>query len=189
MPLRVYNSLSRRKEPFAASMDREVKFFVCGPTVYDYLHLGHARTYLAFDTIARYLKYSGYRMRYLMNVTDVAERVVQRAEELKRDPLDLARHYETAFLEDMQALGITSVDQYERASDYIPQMIAQVAGLVKNGVAYETETGVYFQVNKFPSFGELSGQSHEELGLRRLELCSSKRSPEDFCYGGNMRRA
>jgi len=180
MPLRVYNSLSRRKEPFAASMDREVKFFVCGPIVYDYLHLGHARTYLAFDTIARYLKYSGYRMRYLMNVTDVAERVVQRAEELKRDPLDLARHYETAFLEDMQALGITSVDQYERASDYIPQMIAQVAGLVKNGVAYETETGVYFQVNKFPSFGELSGQSHEELGLRRLELCSSKRSPEDF---------
>ena len=180
MPLRVYNSLSRRKEPFTASMDREVKFFVCGPTVYDYLHLGHARTYLAFDIIARYLKYSGYRVRYLMNVTDVAERVVQRAEELKRDPLDLARHYETAFLEDMQTLGITSVDQYARASDYIPQMIAQVAGLVKKGVAYETETGVYFQVNKFPSFGKLSGQSHEELGLRRLELCSSKRSPEDF---------
>lgn len=180
MPLRVYNSLSRRKELFTASMDREVKFFVCGPTVYDYLHLGHARTYLAFDTIVRYLKYSGYRVRYLMNVTDVAERVVQRAEELKRDPLDLARQYQAAFLEDMQSLGITSVDQYERASDYIPQMIAQVAGLVKKGVAYETETGVYFQVTKFPRFGELSGLSHEELGLRRLELCSSKRSPEDF---------
>jgi len=161
-------------------MDRDVKFFVCGPTVYDYLHLGHARTYLAFDTIVRYLKYSGYRVRYLMNVTDVAERVVQRAEELKRDPLDLARQYQAAFLEDMQSLGITSVDQYERASDYIPQMIAQVAGLVKKGVAYETETGVYFQVTKFPRFGELSGLSHEELGLRRLELCSSKRSPEDF---------
>ena len=180
MSLRVYNSLSRRKELFTASMDRDVKFFVCGPTVYDYLHLGHARTYLAFDTIVRYLKYSGYRVRYLMNVTDVAERVVQRAEELKRDPLDLARQYQAAFLEDMQSLGITSVDQYERASDYIPQMIAQVAGLVKKGVAYETETGVYFQVTKFPRFGELSGQSHEELGLRRLELCSSKRSPEDF---------
>lgn len=180
MPLRVYNSLSRRKEPFIASKDKEVKFFVCGPTVYDYLHLGHARTYLAFDIIARYLKYSGYRVRYLMNVTDVAERVVQRAEELKRDPLDLALQYQAACLEDMQNLGITSVDQYERASDYIPQMIAQVAGLVKKGVAYETETGVYFQVTKFPRFGELSGQSHEELGLRRLELCSSKRSPEDF---------
>jgi cysteinyl-tRNA synthetase len=180
MSLRVYNSLSRRKELFTASMDRDVKFFVCGPTVYDYLHLGHARTYLAFDTIVRYLKYSGYRVRYLMNVTDVAERVVQRAEELKRDPLDLARQYQAAFLEDMQSLGITSVDQYERASDYIPQMIAQVAGLVKKGVAYETETGVYFQVTKFPRFGELSGLSHEELGLRRLELCSSKRSPEDF---------
>ena len=180
MPLRMYNSLSRRKEHFTASNDGEVKFFVCGPTVYDYLHLGHARTFLAFDIIARYLKYSGYRVRYLMNVTDVADRIVQRAEELKRDPLDLARQYQAAFLEDMQSLGITSVDEYARASDYIPQMITQVAGLVKKGFAYETETGVYFQVDKFPRFGELSGQSHEELGLRRLELCSSKRSPEDF---------
>ena len=176
----MYNSLSRRKEHFTASNDGEVKFFVCGPTVYDYLHLGHARTFLAFDIIARYLKYSGYRVRYLMNVTDVADRIVQRAEELKRDPLDLARQYQAAFLEDMQSLGITSVDEYARASDYIPQMITQVAGLVKKGFAYETETGVYFQVDKFPRFGELSGQSHEELGLRRLELCSSKRSPEDF---------
>jgi len=180
MPLRVYNSLSRRKEPFTAPVDGEVKFFVCGPTVYDYLHLGHARTFLAFDVIVRYLRYSGYRVRYLMNVTDVAERIVQRAEELKRDPLDLARQYHAAFLEDMQSLGITSVDLYGRASDYIPQMITQVAGLVKNGAAYETETGVYFQVDKFPKFGELSGQNQEELGLRRLELCSSKRSPEDF---------
>lgn len=180
MPLRVYNSLSRRKEPFSTSPGGEVKFFVCGPTVYDYLHLGHARTYLAFDIIVRYLKLSGYRVRYLMNVTDVAERVVQRAEELKRDTLELARQYEAAFLEDMQSLGITSVNQYERASDYIPQMIAQVQGLIERGMAYETETGVYFQVNKFPKFGEFSGQRPEELGLRRLELCSSKRSPEDF---------
>jgi cysteinyl-tRNA synthetase len=180
MPLRVYNSLSRRKELFTASPGGEVKFFTCGPTVYDYLHLGHARTYLAFDIIARYLKTSGYRVRYLMNVTDVAERLVQRAEELKRDPLELAHEYQSAFLEDMRKLGISSVNGYERASDYIPQMIAQIRGLIDRGVAYETETGVYFQVNRFPKFGELSAQSPEELGLRRLELCSSKRSPEDF---------
>jgi cysteinyl-tRNA synthetase len=180
MPLRVYNSLSRGKEPFTPSPGGEVKLFVCGPTVYDYLHLGHARTFLAFDIIARYLKFSGYHVHYIMNVTDVAERIVERAEELKRDPLELARQYQAAFLEDMQSLGITSVDRYERASDYIPQMIAQVEGLVGKGVAYETETGVYFEVGKFPSFGELSGLSHDELGLRRLELCSSKRNPEDF---------
>ena len=180
MPLRVYNSLSRRKEPFTPSPGGEVKLFVCGPTVYDYLHLGHARTFLAFDIIARYLKFSGYHVHYIMNVTDVAERIVERAEELKRDPFKLAHQYQAAFLEDMQSLGITSVDRYERASDYIPQMIAQVEGLVGKGVAYETETGVYFEVGKFPSFGELSGLSHDELGLRRLELCSSKRNPEDF---------
>ncbi len=179
MPLRVYNSLTRQKEPFTL-LGREVKIFVCGPTVYDYLHLGHARTYLAFDIIARYLKFLGYQVRFVMNITDVAERLVQRAEELKRDPLDLARQYEAAFLEDMRSLGISNVDRYERASDYIPQMIDQVSGLVKKGVGYETETGVYFEVGKFPTFGELSGQSHEELGLRRLELCSSKKKPEDF---------
>ncbi len=179
MPLRVYNSLTRRREAFTL-LGGEVKIFVCGPTVYDYLHLGHARTYLAFDIIARYLKFLGYQVRFVMNITDVAERLVQRAEELSRDPLDLARQYETAFLEDMRSLGISNVDRYERASEYIPQMIDQVSGLVKKGVGYETETGVYFEVGKFPKFGELSGQSHDELGLRRLELCSSKRKPEDF---------
>ncbi len=180
MALMVYNSLSRRKEAFAASEGREVKLFVCGPTVYDYPHLGHARTYLSFDMISRYLKFLGYKVSYLMNITDVAERVVQRAEELKRDPLELAREYEAAFLEDMQSLGINNVVRYERASEHLPQMIDQVKRLISKGVAYETETGVYFEVKKFPKFGELSGQSPEELGLRRLELCSSKRSPEDF---------
>ena len=154
--------------------------FVCGPTVYDYVHLGHARTYLSFDTIARYLKFLGYKVHYLMNITDVAERVVQRAEQLKRDPFDLAREYEAAFLEDMRALGVTEVERFERASDAIPRMIEQVSGLIKREFAYETETGVYFEVQKYPKFGQLSGQSHEELGLRRLELCSSKKNPEDF---------
>jgi cysteinyl-tRNA synthetase len=180
MPLRVYNSLTRRKESFIASPSGEVKIFVCGPTVYDYVHLGHARTYLAYDVISRYLKFLGYEVRYLMNITDVAERIVQRAEELKRDPLDLARQYETAFLEDMQGLGINNIEHYERASGYIPQIIAQITGLMNKGIAYETNTGVYFEVKKFPKFGRLSNQNREELGLRRLELCSSKRNPEDF---------
>ncbi len=154
--------------------------FVCGPTVYDYAHLGHARTYIAFDIMVRYLKFLGYRIHYLMNITDVAERVVQRAEQLKRDPFDLAREYEAAFLEDMRALGVTQVDSYERASEGISKMIEQVTGLVDRGAAYETDTGVYFEVQKYPKFGQLSGLSYEELGMRRLELCSSKRNPEDF---------
>jgi len=179
LPLMVYNSLSRRKEPFSPSGD-SVKIFVCGPTVYDYLHLGHARTYVAFDIIARYLRFSGYDIRYLMNITDVADRLVDRAKEARKAPLELAREYEKAFFEDMQALGITSVQKYERASDYIPQIIDQIVGLVNKGMAYETSTGVYFKVSKFPKFGQLSGLSPEELTLKRLELCSSKKNVEDF---------
>ena len=179
MQLRVRNSLTRRKEILSSTGD-SLNMFVCGPTVYDYVHLGHARTYIAFDTITRYLKFSEYKVRYLMNITDVAERIVQRAEQLKRDPFELAREYEAAFLDDMRALGISEVDEFERASEAIPKMIAQIAGLINKGFAYETETGVYFEVQKYPKFGQLSGQSHEELSLRRLELCSSKRNPEDF---------
>ena len=154
--------------------------FVCGPTVYSYAHLGHARTYIAFDIIARYLKYLGYSVNYLMNITDVADRIFDRAKKLSRDPKELVHQYEQAFKEDMQALNINSVQTYERASDHIPQMIAQIDGMVKKGIAYETETGVYFEVRKFPRFGELSHLNHEELSLRRFELCSTKKNPEDF---------
>jgi cysteinyl-tRNA synthetase len=157
-----------------------VKVFVCGPTVYDYAHLGHARTYLAFDIITRYLKFLGYNVRYVMNITDVADRLIERAEQSKKEPLELAREYERAFLEDMSALGISNVERYERASDYIPQIKEQIKGLMQNGFAYQTETGVYFEVRKFPAFGQLSGLTSEELGLRRIELCSSKKTPEDF---------
>jgi cysteinyl-tRNA synthetase len=178
--LQVYNSLTHKKQLFAFPPGSTLKFFVCGPTVYDYVHLGHARTFIAFDIINRYLELSGYHIRYLMNITDVADRLVERAEKANRDPLELAREYERAFLEDMKALGITNVERYERASDYIPQIMAQINGLISRGVAYQTETGVYFEVNKFPNFGQLSGLRKEELGLRRLELCSSKLNTEDF---------
>ena len=180
LPLQLYNSLTRKKEPFDSPPGSTVKFFVCGPTVYDYVHLGHARTYIAFDIITRYLELTGYHVRYLMNITDIADRLVQRADELKRDPLELAREYERAFIEDLRSLGITNVEHFARASDYIPQIVTQIKGLMAIGVAYQTETGVYFEVKKFAKFGQLSGQSHEELGLRRLELCSSKMNPEDF---------
>ncbi len=179
MTLRIYNSLSRRKEVFPRHLT-EVRMFVCGPTVYSYAHLGHARTYIAFDIIARYMNYLGYSVNYLMNITDVADRIFDRAKKLNRDPKDLAQQFEHAFKEDMQALHINTVRTYERASDHIPQMISQIDGMIKKGVAYETETGVYFEVSKFPQFGALSHLSHEELSLRRFELCSTKKNPEDF---------
>ena len=115
-----------------------------------------------------------------MNFTDVADRIVDRAKQLRKAPLEMAREYEEAFYEDMKALGINSVSRYERASDYMPQIIDQITTLIRKHAAYETSTGVYFEVKTFPRFGELSGLSHEELSLRRLELCSSKKNPEDF---------
>jgi len=154
--------------------------FVCGPTVYDYAHLGHARTYIAFDIIARYLTSLGYPLRYLMNITDVADRIFEKAKELGKNPRELTLEFEQAFKDDMVALGVKSIQSYARASDYVPQVIEQVRGLIRKGMAYETGTGVYFEVSKFPRFGSLSRLSHEELSLRRLELCSSKKFPEDF---------
>lgn len=115
-----------------------------------------------------------------MNLTDVADKIVKRAKELRKEPFELAREYEKAFLGDMRALGINTVERYERASDYVPQIIDQIRGMIAKGMAYETNTGIYFEVNKFPKFGTLSGVRHEELSLRRLELCSSKKNPEDF---------
>lgn len=179
LTLRVYNSLSRHKEVFPRGI-KSVRMFVCGPTVYDYAHLGHARTFIAFDIIARYLKFLGYSLHYLMNITDVADRIFDRANVLHREPSGLTHEFEQAFKEDMKALGVNSIEKFERASDHIPEVISQIKGLIEKGVAYETETGVYFEVNKFPKFGALSGLSHEELSLRRLELCSTKKNPEDF---------
>jgi cysteinyl-tRNA synthetase len=159
---------------------QNVRMFVCGPTVYDYAHLGHARTYIAFDIVARYLKFLNHSVQYLMNITDVADRIYDRAKLLNREPSDLTHEFEQAFKEDMNALGVSSIGKFERASDHIPEVISQIKGLVEKGFAYETETGVYFEVNKFPKYGSLSGLSHEELSLRRLELCSTKKNPEDF---------
>jgi len=135
---------------------------------------------VAFDIITRYLTFIGFSLQYIMNITDVADKITDRAKEVGKDPIEFAREYERAFIEDMLALGITNVQGYIRASEHIPQMISQVFGLIERGVAYETNTGVYFEVNKFPAFGTLSGLNREELSLRRLELCSSKKNPEDF---------
>jgi cysteinyl-tRNA synthetase len=178
MTLRIYDSLSRKKKIFPRHISN-VRMFVCGPTVYAYAHLGHARTYIAFDIIARYLKYLNYSLKYLMNITDVADRIFDHARKLDKDPKDLAHQYEQSFKEDMKALD-ANIQTYERASDHIPQMISQIKGMIDKGVAYETDTGVYFEVRKFPKFGALSHVNREELSLRRFELCSTKKNPEDF---------
>lgn len=178
--MRIFNTLTMRKGELPNPSGQEIKLFVCGPTVYDYAHLGHARTYLAVDMMVRYLRFRGYRPRAVMNITDIDERIVKKSEETGRDVQEVAHEFEKFFLEDMKALGIEAVDRYERASDHIPDIIKQVEQLISAGYAYETETGVYFDVSKSPSYGQLSHQSKEDLRLRRLELCSTKHHTEDF---------
>ena len=159
---------------------QEIKAFVCGPTVYDYAHLGHARTYLAVDMMARYLRFRGYRPHILMNITDIDERIIQKSNETGKSVKEIAGVFEKSFLEDMKALGIDTINRFERASDHIPEMIRQIEQLISTGYAYETDTGVYFDVSKSATYGQLSHQSRADLRLRRLELCSTKRHPEDF---------
>lgn len=180
MPLKIYNTLTRKKETFRPINGNRVYLFVCGPTVYDHSHVGHARTYIAFDIIARYLRHKGYSLLYLMNITDVDDKIIARAKEAHTDPMELARNFENYFHEDMKALGIDSVNLYARASEHIPEIINQIKRLLQKGYAYETETGVYYDITKFKEFGKLSHQKLEEVKKHRIEPDPTKRDPQDF---------
>jgi len=167
-------------EIFKPIKNNKVKMFVCGPTVYDYMHLGHARTYLAYDIIARYLRFLGYSVFYIMNITDVDDKIINRAEEEGVEPLELARRFEKYFYEDMERLGIRSINLYARASEHIDEIIEQIKILLDKKYAYITETGIYFEVEKFSDYGKLSHQRPEELKRHRIEPDPTKKDPRDF---------
>ena len=172
--------MTGNKENLQPIHNNRINLFVCGPTVYDDSHIGHARTYIAFDVVARYLKYKGFSVFYLQNITDVDDKIIQRAAETNVSPRSLARKFEQRYLEDMQALGVTNVNYYARASEHIPEIIGQIMRLIELGYAYETETGVYFDESRFEDFGKLSHQSAEDLEKHRIEPDPTKRNPGDF---------
>lgn len=178
--LRLYNTLTREKEPFVPLKGKEVKMFVCGPTVYDYSHLGHARTYIAYDIIARWLRHRGYDLTYLMNVTDVDDRIINRAKETGQNPLEVSRKFTQLFHEDMKTLGMGSVNIFAPASGHIKEIIDQTERLIKKGFVYVTPTGVYFDISKPHDYGKLSHQNPEELKTHRIEPDTSKKNPQDF---------
>ncbi|MDK2371843.1 MAG: cysteine--tRNA ligase [Candidatus Korarchaeota archaeon] len=186
--IRVYNTLSKSLEKFVPLHGKRVFMFVCGPTVYDYSHLGHARTYVFYDTLARFLRKMDYSLFYLQNITDVDDKIVNRARDEGRHPLELAREFENYYHEDMAALNVTSVNLYARASDYLPEIFEQVRALIEKGHAYVTETGVYFDITTFPDYGKLSGQKPEELRVHRIEPDPTKRNPGDFALWRNRPR-
>ena len=181
--LKIFNTLSHRKEIFKAHKGKKLKLFVCGITPYDFAHLGHARTYVVFDAFVKYLRSFGFKVLYLQNVTDVEDKIIQRAHELGQDPSILARRFEREYLKDTKSLGITSVTKYARATDHIPEIIDQVKRLLKKGYAYEIpDDGIYFDISKFKEYGKLSGRTTEQAqdAVSRIDESVSKRNKGDF---------
>lgn len=178
--IKIYNTMTRKKEIFKPRNENRVKLFVCGPTVYDNSHIGHARTYISFDVIARYLKYRGFSVFYMQNITDVDDKILKRAEETERDPLELAREFEVRYLEDMKTLGVENVNLYARATEHVDEIVSQIETLIEKGFAYVTDKGVYFDESRFPDFGKLSNRKLDDLTVHRIELDKQKRNPGDF---------
>jgi cysteinyl-tRNA synthetase len=181
MPVYLYNTLTHNKDELKPRIGNRLYMFVCGITPYDYAHLGHAKTYIAFDTIARYLRFKGYDVFYIQNVTDIDDNIIRRAKETGVSEKELAEKFFNLYLSDMKALNVYSVDKFAKATDYIPEIIAQITTLIEKGYAYESNGNVYFEVRKFNDFGKLSRQSLDDLQAgARVELDENKRNPEDF---------
>ena len=154
--------------------------FVCGPTVYDLSHVGHAKTYVTYDIIARYLRRIGYSVFFVVNITDIDDRIINRAKESGEDPLKLSDRHAQAFYKDMEDLRVDTINLYAKASDYIPEMIDQIQGLVAKGIAYQIDGGVYYDISRFPEYGKLSKQNLEQLTVHRVDPDPEKRNPGDF---------
>ncbi|WP_297465625.1 cysteine--tRNA ligase [Thermococcus sp.] len=181
MAIRIYNTLTRRKEEFRPLREGEVRMYVCGPTVYDYTHIGHARTYIAFDVVRRYFEHRGYTVLMVMNFTDIDDKIIKRANETGEDPKELAEKFLRYFLEDMAALKVKPADIYPRVTEHIEDIIDFVRKLQEKGYAYEGSDGVYFEVRKFRDYGKLSGIKVEDLVKgARVEPGEGKKNPEDF---------
>ncbi len=188
MVIKLFNTLTRRKEIFKPFKDKEVRMFVCGLTVYDYLHVGHARTYAFYDTLTRFLRHSDYNVTYIQNVTDIGhlldtgeDRMIKKAKQEKKHPLEIADFYYKHELEMFEKLKIQKPDLMPRATDHIKEIIEQVKKILEKGYAYVVNGTVYFDVSKFKEYGKLSGRKPEELiPGARAELREEKEDPADF---------
>ncbi len=181
MVLRLYNTRSRRKEPFSPRTPGVVKMYVCGPTTYDYSHLGHARSYIDFDTARRYLEFLGNRVVYVQNFTDIEEVIIRRAAEVGKPPLEYSQFFIDAFLEDMRALNVRDADHYTKVTEHIPEIVDVVRRLIDHGYAYVVDGDVYFRTRQAThSFGILSHQKVEDIVVDFAPPGTPKEDPLDF---------
>ncbi len=179
--MRVYNTLSRAKEEFVPLTPGEVRMYVCGVTVYDLCHIGHARSAVVFDVIRRYLAFKGYRVTFVKNFTDVDDKIIRRANEEGVPALEVSERYVAEFQKDMAAIGVLGADVEPKATEHIPEMIALIDRLVAGGFAYVVDGDVYFEIRRFSPYGRLSGKNLDELlAGARVEVDERKRDPRDF---------
>ena len=178
--MKVFNTLSGEKEDFWPQGD-EVRMYVCGVTPYSEAHIGHAMSYIDFDVIRRYLQFRGYRVKYVQNITDIDDKIIDRAAKLGVSTAELAEKYEKSFFEDMDALNIGRADIYPRATQEIAKIIEVIQGLVDKGYAYMAGGSVYFRVTRVADYGKLSHRSLDQMMAgARIEAGKEKEHPMDF---------
>jgi len=181
MSLTIYNTLSRKKEPFQPLQEGKVGMYVCGVTVYDFSHIGHARAAIVFDVIFRYLKHKGYDVTYVRNYTDVDDKIINKANKEGVDAKTIAERYIEEYDHDMDALNVEKPSFTPRATEHIKDMIALIERLIGNGYGYEVEGDVYYEVSKLKGYGKLSGKNIEDLESgARVEVDDRKKNPLDF---------
>ncbi|NPV91766.1 MAG: cysteine--tRNA ligase [Firmicutes bacterium] len=179
--MRVNNTLARQKEEFISREPGKVGMYVCGPTTYNYIHLGNARPIVLFDAVRRYLQYRGCQVTYVQNFTDIDDKIINRAREEGDDPIRLAERYVNEYFQDADALNVLRADIHPRVSQHLPEIIEMVSTLIEKGFAYEVEGDVYFNVDSFGDYGKLSGRSREEILVgARVEVDERKKNPMDF---------
>ena len=195
MALKIYNTLTKKKEEFKPLHPGKVGMYVCGPTVYDYIHIGNLKSYITSDTVRRYLEYLGYEVRMIKNITDVGhltaddiaqadsgeDKILKKALAEKKTPEEIANFYENYFHEAEEKMNIEPAHYFPKATAHVPQMIKIISGLIEKGFAYEKNGNVFFDVTKFPDYGKLSGNTLEQLKVgARLEEHADKKNPWDF---------
>ncbi|OWZ84556.1 cysteine--tRNA ligase [Natranaerobius trueperi] len=179
--MRLYNTLKRQKEEFVPLRGNEVNMYVCGPTVYDYFHVGNARAFLVFDVVRRYLEYKGYNVNYIQNITDIEDKMIKRANEKGITIFELAEEYTEKYFEDARAIGIKDADVHPRATKHLSEIINIIEELLEKGHAYQSNGDVYFDTESFDGYGQLCKQAPEDLvSGARVSVDDRKKSPTDF---------
>lgn len=179
--MKIYNTMTRKKEDFVPMDKNDVKIYVCGPTVYNYFHIGNARPFVVFDTLRKYLKYRGYGVNFVQNFTDVDDKIINKAKEEGSDASEIAERFIKEYFDDAKALNVAVADAHPKVSENIKEIIDFVSTLIEKGYAYEVDGDVYYSTKKFEGYGKLSRQNVEELDLgSRIALGEVKKDPMDF---------